>query len=161
MSEWKAIFFGTAIAMFVAGSASAATTYTIDATSPFREDFSVAFEDADGNKELTVTEIVAGSFTGIIIGGFPFARVYDKILDLPFDLFVDPVTLKHSGADPNHSGWTFGTSNQPGTLYWTESAWSYTVTSDAAPIPLPAAGWMLLGALGGAAAYARKRKQAA
>lgn len=89
---------------------------------------------ADASNNLFGTDTLLGSISGGVDAG-TFANLLD--FDEPFSL-THVITITHEGG---------GTSNGD-------------ADTDVAPVPLPAAAWMLAGALGGLGALSRKRRKA-
>jgi hypothetical protein len=143
--------FALALAVFAAGAvpSSAATIYRLDATSPstIRSDFWLTFEDLDGDTYFSLNELIA--FSGVTVEFSGVERLFDQITAVP----LLPARFLDGGA----GFWTFTGASGPFTT--ARDNWTITPSrvSDAPVVPLPAAGWLMLGALGGLAALRRRK----
>ncbi|ARC89190.1 hypothetical protein B5V46_11505 [Rhodovulum sp. MB263] len=104
-----------------------------------------------GNDLLTLSFSQTVDFSQVL---FSYWSMADS-----FDLFVDGVLVspeERSGPNPYPLSGLTGTSISFGADGWTDSYKLASIT--VAPVPVPAAGLMLLGGLGGLAALRRKKK---
>jgi hypothetical protein len=133
------------------GNTSASFSYEHDGGSalPFR----ISGFIATFNNSSSLTTLNASSYTFTPPGGPAGTPVNLSGTPTGTGSFFDIVTIPSFTILPGES-FTFAyTLAQPGT--------SASFSFDVAPIPLPAAGWMLLSALGGTAFLSRRRKKAA
>lgn len=144
----KAIVAAALLAVPV--SASAATVYELEATADFTsvDGFSLTFEDLDGDMLFSEDELLTFSGVQFNFGGEPF---FTRLTGVPEIAGI---------SDGIGTLWQFndaavfggGGSGNTGVR-----SFSYNV-SEFAPVPLPAAGLMLLAGLGGMAALRRRKR---
>ncbi len=143
----------TAVALSLALAApSAAATLQLTATSNFplqSGDFSIIFDDLDGDMKLSADEVV--SFSGYSF--LQLGKFYSELLRIsPVPAETDePVTLTSGGFAIN--SWLFGEGGDGTTAQ--PSSFTYSI-SPVAEVPLPASALLLLAGVGGL--YGMRRK---
>ncbi|MEM6825192.1 MAG: VPLPA-CTERM sorting domain-containing protein [Pseudomonadota bacterium] len=161
----------------LAASASAISTATLKATGSnlggvdtfLGLDFSIEFDDANGNGLLEASEVT--SFSGVIapFGDIGVLDVLVSIPNIPGTAVSGALVQLPSGFVPgsftdNGRRWQFFGDDRTGTSSWMQSHasdWTYEITglpdSSPAPVPLPATLPLILAGLG-ALRLARRAK---
>ncbi len=114
-------------------------------------DFTATTDPLDAFASATIGPIVAGTFTGLVMS---WVSLFDADV-LATILVSDPgVTLATTFISPDDLGQTL-------VLSWTDSLAGAAFDVEVSAVPIPAAGFLLLGALGGLGFMGRRRKKAA
>ena len=136
---------GAAMALCVLPVAANATTLNATGTvQGIFYDFSIDYNDSNGNSLLDLGEIT--SFSGATITPFTYSNIY-SVANIPG--FASGPGTFWGFDDPS------GYSNSVNSIFWT-----YSVTN-VNPIPLPSAFPLLAAGLGALAVFGRRRKRRA
>ena len=153
----KHLFLGAALSATLAATGASAATVSAVSTNASVSDFQITFTDSNSNGLLDLNEITG--FSGIFI----IARTLDTLIG------IDTVAgISVGGTVPGAqlsgiaNGWRFADSGFGPLIEFgsvNSSVFEFSIElDDAAPVPLPAAGWMLIVGLGGLAAMRRRSK---
>jgi hypothetical protein len=170
--NFKAIAAATLFCMSTSAASAAPVTYNFDgafsstALGNVNFDFTVSFDDA-----LSVTDtdngLTVNSLTSTIVSGDPFTSTTKYSFDASTNIirfgagdfardFLQDATTDFFVAYDFDDG-ASGVGGRNGDTSSSGSIISLEVT-EVAPVPLPAAGWMLLAGIGGLGVMARRRK---